>query len=585
VPTAKNIIVLISDGAGYNHFDIANLYQTGTTMNQVRVDPASGAIEHMASIPTQVYDTYPVQVAQSHYSANGRAFYTDNDAWDSFRWVATGATDSAAAATALGAGVKTNNGTIGFNPAGDRLVTIVEHASQLGKATGLVTTVPFNHATPAGFVAHNANRNDYQGLATEMIDSDLDVIMGGGHPNFTDAHTSRVPNYTWISQADFSRLSAGQTPYRFIENRGDFEALAQGGGTVPDRVFGLAQVAETLQYNRPGLTNNTVLPGTDPYNDVPDLQTMTNGALNVLSKQDNGFFLMVEGGAVDWAGHANQTTRVIEEQIDFNQAVEAIDTWVNANSSWEETLVIITADHETGYLGGPGAEPTWTPMLGSPGTLPQVSWKSGDHTNSLVPLFAKGAGSELLAARATSWDKVRGAYLDNTDIGESLFDLFGFGYSGNEGAVPLEAAIGLDTQPGALSLAVASLTTPVAFTDAQGTMTASLPRVTVRDTRSGAQSQGGGWALSGRANNFTAGNRVIGAENLTWTPAVVSSNSGAAAGPSGNNLAQPATLAAADENTRAGQTVLSAALALGIPNGTDPGLYGSEITLTLFATD
>lgn len=82
---------------------------------------------------------------------------------------------------------------------GNRLLTVGEQAKAVGKKVGLVTSVPFNHATPAGFIAHNTNRNDYRGLATEMIDSGIDVIMGGGHPNFTDAHTSRASNWTWIS--------------------------------------------------------------------------------------------------------------------------------------------------------------------------------------------------------------------------------------------------------------------------------------------------------------------------------------------------------------------------------------------------
>jgi alkaline phosphatase len=584
VPTAKNIIVLISDGAGYNHFDAANLYETGTALNQVLVDPVNDLIERVPGQATQVYDSYPVQVAQSHYSANGQASYSSDDAWGTFNWVYNGATDSAAAATALGTGVKTNNGMLGYTPSSERLVTIGEHSLALGKAVGLVTTVSFNHATPAGFIAHNSNRNDYHGLATEMIDSDLTVVMGAGHPLYNDANEPRTPYYQWISQADYERVSSGQTPYSYVESMADFEALA-AGGDVPDRVFGLAQVAEVLQYNRPGLANNNVLPFTDPYNDVPSLATMAQGALNVLEKDSDGFFLMVEGGAVDWAGHANQTTRLIEEQLDFNAAVEIVDAWVEANSSWDETLVIITADHETGYLSGPGADPTWTPMTGVAGQLPNVSWHSGNHTNSLVPVFAKGAGSDLIAARATGWDRVRGAYIDNTDIGKTLFDLFGYDYSGGTGVIPLEAAIGMDTAPpGTLSLKVAPLAAPVSFA-ASGVnqMRASLPAVTVIDTRSQVQAQAGGWHLTGRAADFTAGNRVIEASNLSWQPAIAASENGATAGPAAT-LDTSATLAEADDATRVGTTVVGANLAL-TTTAAPSGRYGSEIVLSLFAKD
>jgi alkaline phosphatase len=585
-PTAKNIIVLISDGAGYNHFDIANLWETGTTYNQVTVDPASNLIEKVPGTPTQVYESYPVQVAQSHYSANGRAAYNTGLAWDDFDWVYDGATDSAAAATALGTGVKTNNGVLGFTPGSDRLTTIVDHAAALGKATGLVTSVTFNHATPAGFVAHNSDRNDYHGLATEMIDSDLNVIMGAGHPLFNDDNTNRAPYYQWISQADYERVSSGQTPYSYVETKAAFENLAQAGSAAPDRVFGLAQVAETLQYNRAGLANNSVLPGTDPRNNVPALDVMAKGALNVLDKDNDGFFLMIEGGAIDWAGHANQTTRVIEEQVEFNAAVEAVDAWVNANSSWDETLVIITADHETGYLSGPGADPNWTPMTGAAGQLPNVSWHSGNHTNSLVPVFAKGAGSDLLVARATNWDNVRGAYLDNTDIGKSLFDLFGYNYSGAENAVPLELELGLGSVvPGALSIKVTRVAEPVEFVPSGAAWSAALPSVTVRDTRTDVQAQAGGWSVAGHADDFRAGNRVIDAENLGWTPRVVASDNGVTAGLAGVRLHETATLAAADQASRSGVTVIGADLSLTPPQTADSGRYGSEITLTLFAVD
>ncbi|MDR2348773.1 MAG: alkaline phosphatase [Bifidobacteriaceae bacterium] len=592
LPTAKNVIVLISDGAGYGHFDSANLYETGTARNQVKVDPTTGEIAPATKGPAvQVYDDYPVQIGQSHYSANGRAYYDDEQAWSAFDWVKTGPTDSAAAATALSTGVKTTNGVLGHTPDGQRLVTIGEHASDLGKAVGLVTTVAFDHATPAGFIAHNTNRNDYHGLANEMIDSGIEVIMGAGHPAYNDDNAATAPNYKWISQADFNRVSQGQTDYSYIESKTAFESLAQGV-SVPDKVFGLARVPETLQYNRAGVNDaahKNIAPYTDPLlSDVPDLATMAQGALNVLERDADGFFLMVEGGAIDWAGHANQTTRLVEEQQDFNAAVEVIDSWVNANSSWDETLVIITADHETGYLAGPGAGAGagWTPMTGVANSLPNVTWHSGDHTNSLVPLYAKGVGSELLVARADEWDKVRGAYIDNTDVGETLFDLFGAAYSGDSAAVPLEANVGLGSlTPGALTLKVAALSEPVQFAEVSGEFRAALPAVTIRDTRNDIQARGAGWAVSGRASDFTAGNRVVGAQHLAWAPLVSSSESGASAGQAGQRLNGPVTLAESDAATRVGTTIAGADLTLDPPSATSPGRYGSEIVLSLFAKD
>lgn len=586
--TPKNIIVLISDGAGYNQFDSARLYNTGQSYQQVAVDPATGSVQHVEGAPSEVYDSFPVQVGQSHYSANGRASYNPEEAWGDFDWVASGATDSAAAATALGTGVKTNNGSIGFDPASEQLLTVGEQALAVDKKVGVVTSVTFNHATPAGFIAHNPDRNDYHGLATEMIDSGIDVIIGAGHPNFTDANTARASHFgagSWISQDDFSRLTAGETPFSYIESKAQFEQVASGEN-VPEKLFGLARTAETLQYNRPGLDNSDALPFTDQANaDVPSLETATDAALNVLEQDEEGFFLMVEGGAVDWAGHANQTTRLLEEQLDFNSSVAAVNEWVEANSSWDETLVIVTADHETGYLAGPGAgsDTGWTALSGEEGQLPDVSWNSGSHTNALVPLYAKGVGSENLSQHADQWDAARGAYLDNAEVGQTVFDLLGHSEVASDSAIGVEAAVPLTQANGALSLSIDSAER-VAFAQDGDALAGALPAVSVTDSRSEVQAQGKGWALAGTASEFVAGNRSFGAEALSWTPAVVSSEAGAAAG-STATLEAPATLAESDRLTRVGTTIVDAAMNLAVPTDAAAGNYGSDITLTLFPKD
>lgn len=326
-------------------------------------------------------------------------------------------TDSAAAGTAMSTGSKTYNGILGFGAEGQRLTTSGEVAMATGRKLGLVTSVPFNHATPAAFIAHNQDRNDYTGLASEMLYSGADVLMGGGHPRYTDDHVERDADYTWIDAGDYSSLIGGKTPFTFVEERGDFEALANCEVPAGGKVFGLAQVAETLQERRAGGTANDVELGVTPLNDVPSLATMTEGALNTLSKDSKGFFLMVEGGAVDWAGHSNYMNHLIEEQTDFNDSFNAVSKWVEENSSWDETLVIVTADHETGYLAGVGANPKWTPMAGEANKIPTASWHSGNHTNALVPFFVKGAGAERFIAAADETDSVRGKYLDNTELG------------------------------------------------------------------------------------------------------------------------------------------------------------------------
>ena len=149
---------------------------------------------------------------------------------------------------------------------------------------------------------------------------------------------------------------------------------------------------------------------------------MTQGALNVLDNNSEGFFLMVEGGAIDWTGHANQTQQALEETTDFFEAVDAVNAWVEQNSSWDETLVIVTADHETGYLMG-DPEGSFNPMVPQGiGQYPTHSWNSGDHTNMLVPFFSKGAGAAELEAATLGRDQVRGRYLDNTGLANWLLD-------------------------------------------------------------------------------------------------------------------------------------------------------------------
>lgn len=414
-PVTKNVIVMISDGCGYNHIDAASMYQYGKT-------------------GTQVYEYFPFKYAMSTFSVGS---YDSNQAWTSFDYVKVGATDSAAAATAMSTGVKTYDEAIGVDKNGNPLRNIAQRAEEMGKATGVVTSVEFSHATPAGFVAHNANRDNYEEIAQEMIlSSATDVIMGAGHPWFdNNGHPKTTPNtfkyvggqFTWdglvngslsVADADGDGIA---DPWTLIQERDKFQKLMSG--ETPRRVCGVAQAHTTLQQARSG--DGKAAPFAVPLNEsVPTLAEMTIGALNVLDNDPDGFFLMVEGGAVDWAGHANQSGRVIEEEIEFNKAVEAVVNWVHKNSNWGKTLLIVTGDHETGYLTGPGSNPTWKPLVNNgAGNLPGMQWNSGNHTNSLVPLFAKGDAARFLKKYADQFDPVRGKYIDNTEIAKIIYEI------------------------------------------------------------------------------------------------------------------------------------------------------------------
>jgi alkaline phosphatase len=149
---------------------------------------------------------------------------------------------------------------------------------------------------------------------------------------------------------------------------------------------------------------------------------MVNGALNVLDNNPKGFFLMIEGGATDWASHKNQKGRLIEEMMGFNDAINNVVNWVNSHSNWNETMVIVTGDHETGFLWG---DEPFSPVTGrGKNNLPSMKFNSPDHTNSLIPFFAKGTGSEFYRSFADEYDSIRGPYIQNSEIPQLIHFLW-----------------------------------------------------------------------------------------------------------------------------------------------------------------
>lgn len=426
-PQAKNVILMIADGASFGAWEAAAYYQHG-------------------ALGKQPYDAFPVKLAASTYplttskeptgKGSPQVGYDPAAAWDAtpagkdlfagYKYLKANVTDSAAAATALSTGVKTYNNAINFanSPAktGAPLRTMAELAKARRRSVGAITSVEWSHATPAALGgAHNIDRDNYVEIANEMLSADtLTVLMGAGHPDFDkNAAPREKKDYQYVGgQAAWGALKAGSHPGRWtlIETQAAFEALA--AGPTPKRVCGTAQAATTLQQARSKHTEGEAV-GAAPLNKgVPTLATMTRGALNVLDNNPAGFFLMVEGGAIDWAAHANQTSRAIEEFIDFNAAVQAVIDWVNANSNWNETLLIITVDHGNGLpLGSDSATVAFQPVVNNgAGKMPGVKWHTGNHTNELVPVFAKGAAAAVLASRVRGQDPKRGPYIDNTDV-------------------------------------------------------------------------------------------------------------------------------------------------------------------------
>lgn len=420
----KNVILMISDGCGSNHLLATDYFTSGKA-------------------GTQVYEKFPTRLNMSTYSTgkietddDSRYIYNPATIWSSFDELKSRATDSAAASTAMATGIKTYNRAIGVNPNQENLRNITEDFEAQNKSTGVITTVELSHATPAGFVAHNADRGNYSEIANEMIkNSATDVIMGTGNPLYNDngIERSNVDNsdYAFVGGSEtWDSLVAGNLgndadgdgdndKWKLIQTKAEFESLQTG--VVPNRIIGVPQVFSTLQYARDGAAN--AVPFAVKMNqNVPSLATMARGSLNVLDNDQDGFFLMIEGGAVDWAASNNQSGQMIEEETDFNQAAAAVCDWVETNSSWSETLVIVTSDHETGYLTGNAGVYDEVVNTGK-GVLPKMVWNSEGHTNQLVPIFAKGPGADLFQKYADGSDPVKGVYIDNTDITKVIREL------------------------------------------------------------------------------------------------------------------------------------------------------------------
>jgi len=426
-PAAKNVILMISDGAGFNVFIAASYYQNG-------------------ELGKQVVDGFPTKYACTTTTLEGDGTvqpYDPQARWGEFDWAMKNClTNSAAAATALYTGRKVRGAPIAMEFRRP-LVTIGEIAKGRGRSVGDLTTVDFSDATPAALAAHNVSRANRVEIAKEMINGNtLDVLMGCGHPEYGGDGEARPAdvrkNYQRVGGKDMldalkAGTAGGKNRWTLVQTKADFEKLVDTP-TPPHRVVGIPQVGGALQSDRGGD------PDADPFAvplvpTVPTLATMTRGALNVLHRNPKGFFLMVEGGAVDQANHSNHAGRMIEEQVDFMNAVDAVVQWVEAHSSWDETLVIITADHETGFLWGPNAGPAtdahpvlWDPIQNrGKGKMPGCRYYSINHTGSLVPLFAKGRGAGLFDRLVKGTDPVYGRYVDNTDVFKVMNAVMGAG--------------------------------------------------------------------------------------------------------------------------------------------------------------
>jgi len=371
-------------------------------------------------------------------------------------------TDSSAAGTALFSGVKTFNGALGVDLYEQPVESVLETAQAEGKAVGVVSSVPISHATPAAPASHVNYRNDYDDdfpegdtiLQQMLLHVQPDLILGGGHPldlnNDTD--TSGEFAYQFIVESTYDHLVENPTDnrygYTFLERGPDaaevlLETAEELDPEEGDRLLGLygargqngnlpMRTADS-DYSNTGLNTFThrssqrsgTLPDTirplaegetieefiaREINENPNFLEMTQASLDFLSKDEDGFFLMVEQGDMDWVLHDNNMDNLLGTVYDLDDAVEYTIDWIEENGGWEENLLIVTADHDH-YLTLNDNFPTLYRQYGAEaltlafdpnlaghyfGSNPEDKYEWGSHSNRPVPVFYQGAGSEIL---------------------------------------------------------------------------------------------------------------------------------------------------------------------------------------------
>jgi alkaline phosphatase len=281
-------------------------------------------------------------------------------------------TDSGAGGTAIATGFKTYNKAIGLDLDTIPRKSILEYSENHNKATGLVVSSQVTHATPASFIAHQKERYLYEEIAEDFLKTDIDVFIGGGRDHFTKRKDS----------VDLT-VELKNKGYQIVFEENELNEVNEG------------KLAALLYDNKP-----------PRYSDGRGemLPNATKKALEILSKDEDGFFLVVEGSQIDWGGHANNTDYVVEEMLDFDKAIGIALDFAEKDRN---TLVIVTADHETGGMGINNGDL-------NTGEL-SAKYTSLNHTGVMVPVFAYGPEAIQF-----------GGIQENTDLFYKMMKAFNF---------------------------------------------------------------------------------------------------------------------------------------------------------------
>jgi len=319
-------------------------------------------------------------------------------------------TDSAASGTALATGHKTNNDMVSVTPDGKKLPTILEICRDHGKSTGLITTVTIAHATPAVFGAHVENRDWYDLIAAQYLDNKIDVLMGGGWKDFLPENAEEKNNLPIPASFKGTRKDGRnllndfiRSGYEFVYNR---EGLLKIDPQKTKKLLGLFSYgALNFEIDRDKKIE-------------PSIEEMTDLAIKILDKDPDGFFLMVEGGQIDWANHSHDVAGSVYDTIAFDKAVKVA---LDYASTHPETLIVVVNDHETGGMTIASSKKkiaSIKKLKASAGKMASLIKKDGSNINEV---FSKYAGINDLK------DEEKKMVLDEANGQLKVEDEWGYG--------------------------------------------------------------------------------------------------------------------------------------------------------------
>ncbi len=347
---AKYVFYFIGDGMGLNQVNTTEMY-LGEQQGRIGTEPLCFA-------------SFPVAGMATTFSASNSI------------------TDSAAGGTALATGVKTYNGAIGVDADKERVMSVAERAKRAGKKVGVTTSVSVDHATPAAFYGHQPDRSMYYEIALQLPEAGFDFYAGSGFlkPARTFDKKDAPSIYPIIEQAGYT-IARGIDEYQAKAGDADKMVLIQKDGTDA------SSLPYAIDRNEGDLT----------------LAQITESAIDFLSRDNKkGFFLMVEGGKIDWACHSNDPATMVKEVIDMDNAVRVAYEFYKKHP--KETLIVITADHETGGLG-----------LGN-----------SNYTLNLKSLDCQKQSVDLLSRALTDLRKAKGNKATWEDVKALLTERMGF---------------------------------------------------------------------------------------------------------------------------------------------------------------